>query len=51
MQIKGYAQVELLIAKDGVGDIEDQNLRIEYKKRKKLDLLRGCDIIKWDPRP
>mmetsp|Transcript_3071 Transcript_3071/g.5207 ORF Transcript_3071/g.5207 Transcript_3071/m.5207 type:complete len:159 (-) Transcript_3071:151-627(-) len=50
--IRGYGYAILLKGKEGAHDILDKaDLRIQLKKRKKIDLLDGCEVEPWNPRP
>jgi hypothetical protein len=52
VQIRGYGYAVLLKGKEGAHDILDKaDLCIQLKKRKKIDLLDGCEVEPWNPRP
>jgi len=44
--------VAFLLYRKGGEDIEGvDQLRVELKRRKKVNLLDSCDVKSWDPRP
>ena len=50
-QVKGYGVAFLLYRKDGVDISGLEELAVELKRRKKINLLDNCDVDAWDPRP
>eukprot|EP00959_Pyramimonas_sp_CCMP1952_P422183 8844113-Pyramimonas_sp.AAC.2 len=52
VQVRGYGLALILKGREGASDILDVNdLHAQLKKRKRINLLHGCEIEPWNPRP